>query len=287
MSEYDLKKVMVAGAGFMGSGIAQVSAAGGFGVKVYDADENVAAKTMDNIRWSLEKLKGKGKLTESPEDVMGRLQKAGSLEEAGDADVIIEAVYEDEGVKGELFGALNSIIKDDAIVASNTSSIPMANLAAKIKKPARFIGMHFFGPAPLMELLELVLAPETSDETLEAAKWFAGKVGKTPIVVRKESPGFLVNRIFNAAVFEAMRCYVEGIGTPEDIDTGMRLGYGWTAGPFEILDNAGLDVVAGIFKTIGLDPPEEIKKKLEAGHLGRKTGEGIYKYDGPWGKRIK
>jgi len=287
MSEYDVRKVMVIGAGFMGSGIAQVSAAGGFEVMIYDADENVTAKAVDNMRWSLEKLKGKGKLAEAPEDVMGRLQKAESLDKAAEADVVIEAVYEDEGVKGELFETLNRIVRDDAVIGSNTSSIPMEKLSTRLKKPGRFIGMHFFGPVPLMELLELVMGPETSDETLETAKWFARKVGKTPIVVRKPSPGFLVNRIFNAAAFEAMRCYAEGVGTPEDIDTGMRLGYGWTAGPFEVLDNAGLDVVAGIFKTIGLDPPGEIRQKLEQGHLGRKTGEGFYRYDGPWGKRIK
>ncbi len=155
-----------------------------------------------------------------------------------------------------------------------------------VPNPERFIGTHFFGPVPLMRLVEIVMGPVTSEVTLEKTRTFMKQIGKTPIVVRKPSPGFLVNRIFMVAAFEAMRCYFEGVGTPEDIDTGLRMGYGWSAGPFEVMDNAGLDIMAGVFEVMGGELPPQIREMIEKGYLGRKAGRGFYRY-GPDGKKIR
>ena len=281
-----INKVGVVGTGFMGTGIAQVSAMAGYEVLIHDSQAEAMEKSLSKMRGSLDKLKAKGTFGGNPDEVMARVRKAESLKELAGCDLVIEAVYESTPVKQELLEELGKVVRPDAIISSNTSSIPMESLAEKVPNPQRFVGTHFFGPVPLMALVELVLGPETSEATLEEAKAFARKVGKTPVVVRKSSPGFLVNRIFFAAALEALRCYSEGIGTPEDIDTGMRLGYGWAAGPFEVLDGAGVDVMAGIFMVLGFDPPPQIQEMLEKGWLGRKTGRGFYEY-GPDGKKLK
>lgn len=286
MSESKIKRVGVAGTGFMGTGIAQVSAMAGYEVLIHDSQAEAMEKSLSKMRGSLDKLKAKGTFGGNPDEVMARVRKAESLKELAGCDLVIEAVYESIPVKQELLEELVKVVRPDALISSNTSSIPMESLSEKVPNPHRFIGTHFFGPVPLMALVELVLGPETSEATLEEAKAFARKVGKTPVVVRKPSPGFLVNRIFFAAALEALRCYSEGIGTPEDIDTGMRLGYGWAAGPFEVIDGAGVDVMAGIFMVLGFDPPTQIQEMLEKGWLGRKTGRGFYEY-GPDGKKLK
>jgi len=286
MGEMKIKKLGVIGTGFMGSGIAQVAAMAGLDVTIYDSRSDAVKKAIDTIKWSLEKLKSKGKFSANPAEVTKRIRPVDNLETMSDADFVVEAIYESIPAKQELLDKLGKIVRPDAIIGSNTSSIPMHLLSEKVPNPGRFIGTHFFGPVPLMGLVELVMGPETSKETLETAKLFAKFLGKTPIVVWKPSPGFLVNRIFNAVTMEALRCYFEGIGTPEDIDTGMRLGYGWAAGPFEVLDNAGLDIMAAIFKVMGGQPPPQIQEMLDKGWLGRKTGRGFYKY-GPDGKKIK
>ena len=286
MNGSNIKKIGVIGTGFMGSGIAQVSAMAGLDVVIQDSRPEAVQKAIDTVKWSLEKLKSKGKFAGNPAEVVGRIKPADKIEAMSDADFVVEAIYESIPAKQELLDKLGKIVRRDAIIGSNTSSIPMHLLSEKVPAPERFIGTHFFGPVPLMALVELVMGPATSQETLERAKSLAKFLGKTPIVVWKPSPGFLVNRIFNAVTIEALRCYMEGIGTPEDIDTGMKLGYGWAAGPFEILDNAGLDIMAAIFKVMGGEPPPQIKEMLDKGWLGRKTGHGFYKY-GPDGKKIK
>jgi 3-hydroxybutyryl-CoA dehydrogenase len=285
MNEWKDKKIAVIGSGFMGAGIAQVCAMAGLDVLIHDARAEAMAKAPDTIRWSLEKLRSKGRFDGNPDEVVQRIHTSEQLEGVARADMVIEAVYESVPLKQELFEKLGRILRPETIISSNTSSIPMAILSEKVPSPERFIGTHFFGPVPLMGLVELVLGPATSEDTLERARSFVRVIGKRPVVVRKPSPGFLVNRIFNAAAFEAIRCYAEGVGTPEDIDAAMRLGYGWAAGPFEVLDNAGLDVVAGVFKVMGTEPPPRIKEMLEKGHLGRKTGRGFYRY-GPDGKKV-
>lgn len=284
MDKHNVKKIAVVGTGFMGGGIAQVSAAAGFDVMIYDSRPEAMQKTVDNIRWSLNKLKSKGKFGGDPEEVVARIKKIEKLDELADRDMVIEAIYENVAVKQEFLQKLAPIVSRETIVASNTSSVPMNLLSEKVPDPQRFIGMHFFGPVPLMQLIEIVMGPETSEEILERVKSLSRALGKTPIIVRKPSPGFLVNRIFNAAAGEAIRCWLEGIATPQDIDTGMKLGYGWAAGPFEVFDNAGLDIMAGIFTVIGGSLPPQLKEMLDKGHLGRKTGQGFYKY-GPDGKK--
>ncbi len=286
MSESGIEKIAVIGTGFMGSGIAQVCAMAGKKVVVHDSQPESQKKAIETIRWSLEKLKSKGKFAGNPDETMGRIQSADNLDAVADADMVVEAVYEMIPVKQEMLGKLVKIVGEDIIIGSNTSSVPMAELSKIIPNPERFIGTHFFGPVPLMALLEIVMGPETSEGTLERVKLLSKEIGKTPIVVSKPSPGFLVNRIFNATMGEALRCYFEGIGTPQDIDTGMKLGYGWAAGPFEVIDNAGLDIMAGVISVMGGELPPQIKEMLEKGHVGRKAGQGFYKYDKPGGKKI-
>ncbi len=286
MTELKIGKVAVIGTGFMGSGIAQVTAMGGFEVMIHDAKSEAADKAIEGIRWSLDKLKSKGKFQGDPASVMDRIRKMEKLDDLAGADLIIEAVFESIPLKQEVFEKLSRIARHDAILASNTSSIPMEQLSPKVTGPERFIGMHFFGPVPLMQLLEVIMGPGTGEETLNRVLAFAKKVGKTPVVVRKPSPGFIANRIFNAAAGEAMRLYAEGVATPKDIDTAMKLGYGWASGPFQTFDMTGIDVIAGIFGVMGIEPPEEIKQMLEKGHLGKKTGQGFYKW-GPDGKILE
>jgi len=285
MSKPGMEKVSVIGAGFMGSGIAQVSAMAGLEVYIYDSKPEAVAKALEGIKWSLAKLKSKGRLRDDPEMVLKRISKIDQLDAAASSDLVIEAVYESVPLKQELFEKLGKIVKPGAIIGTNTSSIPIHLLSSKAPGPERVIGTHFFGPVPLMGLVELVMGPETTEGTLETAKGYVRRIGKTPIVVRKPSPGFLVNRIFFATAMEALRCYSEGIGTPEDIDTGMKLGYGWAAGPFEIMDNAGLDIMAGVFGVLGGEPPAQIQELLKQGRLGRKVGKGFYHY-GPDGKKV-
>lgn len=280
-----IERIGVVGAGFMGGGIAQVSAMAGLEVKLFDSNSDAISNTIKKISWSLNKLKEKGKFSDDPEKVTRRIIPIKSTDELSDRDMVIEAIYENISAKQEMFAALDKIVSKETILASNTSSVPMNLLSEKVTNPSRFIGTHFFGPVPLMALLEIVMGPGTSEETLEDVKALAKRIGKTPIVVRKPSPGFLVNRIFNAAAGEAIRCWLDGVATPQDIDTGMKLGYGWAAGPFEVFDNAGLDIMAGVFTIIGGKLPPQLKEMLDKGHIGKKTGQGFYKY-GPDGKKI-
>ena len=287
MSGRRIEQVSVVGAGFMGTGIAQVAAMAGCPVKVHDTHPDALHRSVETIRWSLQKLKGRGIYAGDVEETLERVRPARDLAEAtAEGDLVIEAVYESVPVKEELLKRLSGIVRPEAVVGSNTSSVPMEHLSAQLARPERFIGTHFFGPVPLMPLVELVLGPATSDDVLADVRWFMERIGKTCIVVRKPSPGFLVNRVFMAAALEAMQCWLQGVGTPEDIDTGMRLGYGWNAGPFEIMDNAGVDVMAGIFAVMGAEVPPAIREMLEQGHLGRKAGRGFYRY-GPDGKRVR
>ncbi len=285
MSGRNIERVSVIGAGFMGTGIAQVAAMAGCQVVVHDASPEALQKSLETIRWSVEKLRSRGKYAGHPDEVVQRVRPSPDLEGAASGDLIIEAVYESIPVKVELLERLVPLVGSDVIIGSNTSSVPMEILSEKTPSPERFIGTHFFGPVPLMPLVELVLGPGTSEDTLTSIRHFMDRIGKTAIVVRKPSPGFLVNRIFMAAAYEAMQCVFQGVGTPEDIDTGMRLGYGWSAGPFEIMDNAGVDIMAGVFAVMGAEVPPRIQEMLDRGHLGRKTGRGFYRY-GPDGKRI-
>lgn len=285
MNRTGIERVSVVGAGFMGTGIAQVAAMAGCSVAVHDTNPEALRRCLETIRWSVEKLRSRGRFAETPEQVLARIRRSPDLEGVASADLLIEAVHESIPVKEALLDRLAPLLAEPTLVGSNTSSVPMEVLAARLPRPDRFLGTHFFGPVPLMPLVELVLAPRTSEDTLARTRRFMERIGKTAIVVRQPSPGFLVNRIFMAAAYEALQCYFQGVGTPGDIDTGMRLGYGWAAGPFEVMDNAGVDIMAGVFAVMGTPVPPQIQEMLDRGHLGRKTGRGFYRY-GPDGKRI-
>lgn len=287
-----MKKILVVGAGFMGSGIAQVSAQAGYLVHLMDIQPELTDMALKEIERSLKKFEGKGLLGESPQKVLGRIFPEKDLSTASEADWVIEAVFEDEQLKRQIFNELDKISNPKTPLATNTSSIPISHLAENTRHPERVMGLHFFGPVPLMKLVEVVKGEKTSQEIFEQGVAFVQSLGKTPIRVLRDIPCFVMNRIFSAALREAIDLVDQGVVSPEDVDIGMRLGYGWNAGPFEIADNAGLDTVVRItqtMRTLGVDyltPRSNLIEQMVAqGHLGRKAGRGFYRYS-PEGKRL-
>ncbi len=281
-----IQKIGVVGAGFMGTGIAQTSAMAGMPVIIADQDIETVTRGLEKTRWSLEKLHRKGDITEQPEVIMQRITPTTDMEGFAGCDLIIEAVYEDPGIKEAIFAKLDEWASPHALLASNTSTIPITRIAAATKRPERVIGLHFFGPVPMMKLLEIVRGEKTSDETLHASLEYARAIGKNPVVVNKDVPGFLMNRVFGAMVLEAMRLVDEGIGTAADIDQGMCDGFNMRRGPIAIADSAGLDITFFAFSLIHqLEPnrfpecPPVLARLVSEGKLGRKTGEGFYKWD--------
>lgn len=276
----------------MGSGIAQVCAQAGYRVSLMDVKSKAIDKALGTISSSIERLHKKGVLKEPPQDVIGRISAVSDLSSAVEADWVIESVFEKEDLKKDLFQELERHALPDTPLATNTSSVPISRIAASLKHPERLLGLHFFGPVPLMRLVEVVKGGETSNEVFQRGVSFVSSLGKTPIRVRKDVPGFVMNRIFCAAFREALALVTGGVVGPEEVDEGMRLGYGWAAGPFEIADNAGLDTVLLIAESLqalgetGLAPdPESIAGMVKSGRLGRKSGEGFYRYT-PDGKRL-
>jgi len=287
-----MERVLVVGAGFMGSGIAQVSAQAGCQVHLMDIQPAITEKSLRDIRWSVEKLAAKGAIQEPPEHVLARISPANDLSIAAKVDWVIEAVVEEEDLKLGLFQELDRISQPQTLLATNTSSIPITRLAASTRRPERVLGLHFFGPVPLMQLVEVVKGEQTSRESFERGVSFVRSLGKTPVRVQRDIPGFVMNRIFSAAFREAVDLVDQGIVSAEDVDMGMRLGYGWNAGPFEIADNAGLDTIARIGKTLRALGAEQfvprsnlIERMVTEGRLGRKVGKGFYRYS-PEGKRL-
>ncbi len=282
----EIKTVAVLGAGTMGHGIAQVCAQAGYRVYMRDIEQRFIDNGMKGIEKSLGKFVEKGKISEEEKQaILGRIIPTLDLEEAcKEADVIIEAIIENPDVKKKVFQEIDAIAPPHAILASNTSSISITLLAAATKRPEKVIGLHFFNPPPIMRLIEIIRGEQTSEETFKIAENFSQTLGKVTVSIN-EAPGFAVNRILMPALMEAVYALQEGLGTKEDIDTAIKLGLNWPMGPFELMDFIGLDVclyVANVlyeeFQDSKYRAPYLLKKKVMAGHLGRKTGKGWYDY---------
>ncbi len=287
-----MKTVMVVGAGFMGAGIAQVCAQMGYSVHLMDVNDEALNKALDGIKWSLEKFASKGFLKETPQKILERLIPVNDLHNAADAAWVIEAAFEEQELKEQLFRQLDRLAPANTPLATNTSSIPITRLARVTKTPQRVLGLHFFGPVPFMGLVEVIKGEKTSEEVFDRGVEFVKTLGKTPVKVHKDIPGFVMNRIFGAAFRECVDLVADGVASPEDIDIGMRLGYGWNIGPFEIADNAGLDTflrVGQSMQALGeahlVAKSDLIQRMVAEGRLGKKAGKGFYRYTAD-GKRI-
>jgi len=285
MNFEDIKVVGMAGAGSMGAGIAQVAATAGFEVRVVDVNDAIWARAEATIRKSLERIVKKGTLTEAEMgEILGRISFSTDVASLAGVPFIFEAVFEDLNVKKELFGKLDAVCGADTIYASNTSSIAITEMAALVKNPANFIGMHFFNPVPMMKLVEVIPALQTNPAIKDLALSMAAKIGKTAITC-KDTPGFVVNRLFVPYILDAIRLLEEGVASAEDIDTAMKLGCGMPMGPLEFQDFAGADIgyhVGNIFyeymKEARFAPPGLLRNMIKAGYLGRKSGKGFYDY---------
>lgn len=274
----------VVGAGQMGAGIAQVAAMSGLQVTLIDAFAPGLEKGMSRISESLAKLAKKGALKETPEAILGRIKASNVISAAAGVDFAVEAVNENEELKKSLFRELDGLVKPGGIIASNTSSIPISRLAAVTKRPECVVGMHFMNPVPIMALVEIIRAAQTSDATYATTKALAEKMGKQTIVAR-DFPGFIINRILIPMINEACFALHEGLGTAADIDTGMKLGTNQPMGPLTLADFIGLDTVLAIaevlHKGLGDDkyrPSPLLRQYVDAGWLGRKSGRGFYTY---------
>ncbi len=281
----EIRKVGVVGAGLMGSGIAQVSAAAGYETIVREIATAPLEAGLTSIRRSLDRAVEKEKMTaEGRDEALTRVAGTVELEPLAECDVIIEAIMEEIGAKNELFGRLDELCPERTIFASNTSSLTITEMAVSSGRPDRFVGLHFFNPVPVMALVEVVRAGETSADTFETAMEFARSLGKTPVACRDNS-GFIVNRLLVPYMLDAIRAYEEGIGSIEDIDTAMQLGCGYPMGPFALSDFVGNDTLYLIteimfeeYREKRFAPPPLLRRMYAAGHHGRKTGRGFYDY---------
>jgi len=279
-----IQKIQVVGAGQMGSGIAQVAAQAGLVVHLADVEQEMVERGLETIKKNLSESVDKERISqEEMDEAMGRIESG--TEYAPDADLAIEAVPETLDIKTKVFQALDEQLKDEPILATNTSSISIAELAAQTSRPERFIGMHFFNPVPVMNLIEIIRGVETSDETYETARELAGRLGKEPIEVG-DFPGFAVNRLLVPMINEAAYCVMEGVAGPEEMDTAMKQGAGFPMGPLELADMVGLDTCLHVMEVLheGFGDPKYrpcplLKRYVAAGRLGRKSGRGFYEYE--------
>jgi 3-hydroxybutyryl-CoA dehydrogenase len=285
MKPDDVKKVGVIGCGIMGSGITEVCAKAGIDVTVVEVGDEALAHGQRAIERSLSKAVEREKLTPSERDeVLGRITGSTDLASVGEADLVIEAVTENIDLKLDVFSTLDRVTRDDVILATNTSSLPIVRLATTTGRPDKVVGMHFFNPPPVMKLIELVRALTTSDETLDFARGFSDRIGKIP-VLSKDRAGFIVNMLLIPYLNGAVRMYEEGFASKEDIDTAIQLGLSHPMGPLTLLDFIGLDTAVFVsevlfeeFRDPDFAPPPLLRRMVQAGYMGRKSGRGFYDY---------
>ena len=278
-------KIFVLGAGTMGAGIAQAFAAKGYEVILRDIKDEFVDRGLAGINKNLSKLVAKEKITEeAKEDILSRISGTTDIRLAEDCDLVIEAAVENMQIKKQIFKELDEICGENTILATNTSSLSITDVASATKRPDKVIGMHFFNPAPVMKLVEVIKGMATSQETFDIVKEVAQKIGKTPVEVA-EAPGFVVNRILIPMINEAFGIMAEGIASPEDIDQAMMLGANHPMGPLALGDLVGLDVCLAIMDVLYTETGDTkyrahslMRKYVRAGWLGRKTGRGVYQY---------
>ena len=279
------RTIGVVGCGLMGSGIAQVSAGAGLTTWVCEVDQATLDKGLGRMRKFLDDGVTKGKVTAEDRDkVLGNIKGTTKLDQLASCELVIEAAVENLEVKRQVFGTLHAVVAPDAVLASNTSSLSITEIAARTRRPERVLGLHFFNPVPLMKLVEIIRALTTSDAAYARAQEYVSQIGKTPVLCQ-DTPGFVVNRLLVPYLLDAVRVYESGIASKEDIDNGMKLGCGYPMGPLTLLDFVGLDTtyyIANImfeeFREPRFAAPPLLKRMVLAGHLGRKSGRGFYEY---------
>jgi 3-hydroxybutyryl-CoA dehydrogenase len=289
----NIKNVCVIGSGTMGNGIAQVCTQAGLNVSLIDISQPMLDKAMKTIEKSVSKLVEKGILKETVAAIMGRIKSSTAYDSVAEADLVIEAVFERIDVKNEVQKKIAPLVKEKTIIASNTSAIPISQLAAATARPENFIGLHFFNPVPMMQAVEVIKGIATSEEAFQFGGEFVRFIGKEPLMVHKDIAGFVLNRINMLTNMEAYRLVEQGVATPDDIDKGVRLAFGRKMGPFETSDLVGLEVQLAAYtntyeeeKDPRFYPPSILRQKVAAGHLGRKTSKGWFEYN-PDGTRKK
>ena len=282
----EVKKPFVVGAGIMGAGVGQLCAQQGYDVTVVDISDQLVEKAKGKVTSGLSRRVENGKITQDEMDaVLSRLNWSTDLELAGDSDFVVEAIIENIESKKEVFQKLDSICPPETILATNTTALSVSDIALATQRPDKVVGMHFFNPAVIMKLVEIIRGNQTSDETIAATKKFAEDLGKVPITTAKEAPAGIVSRVLAGLLNEAATVYADGIASAGDIDEAMKLGAGLPMGPLALIDMIGLDIhlakmetLYGKLKDERYKPPEIIRKMIAEGKLGKKSGEGFYKY---------
>jgi 3-hydroxybutyryl-CoA dehydrogenase len=284
-SNGQIARIAVVGGGFMGSGIAEAAAGHGIDVTIYEPEWAPLERSRERLATSVGRAQSRGKVTpEEAQGLIGRIAYTTDFDDLGGVDAVVEAVTEDPRVKGKLFARLDQQLPDAQFLASNTSSIPIAELASWTQRPDRVLGLHFFSPVPVMRLVEVVVSLETAPDVVGVAERFATEIGKRPIRTKDRS-GFIVNMLLVPYLMAAVRMYEDGFASREDIDEGMRLGAGHPMGPLTLCDFIGLDVLYAVcdslyeeFKRPEYAPPPLLKRMVVSGHHGRKAGKGFYDY---------